>query len=204
MFDFVLMKSLCVRENKQNLLLIELFVEMFLRHLKRLHILIKVLLVTLALYAFLILYKRLSDSQKNVSFWTASLFVPPLSDEILDIHRRLNLTNPGYLGAGVKLPENLPEDIQAEVDQSNEKYKFNEFVSRLIPLDRELKDYRTDECRTANYSVNLPKVSIILSFYNEPFTMVMRTIYSILNRSPLDLIEEILLVDDCSDSSKLI
>lgn len=140
---------------------------------------------------------------KVLTLLNDEIYVPALSDEILDIHRRLNLTNPGYLGLPVNLPKDLPEDIKAEVDRSNEEFKFNEFISRLIPLDRVLPDFRTYECKTAEYSKNLPKVSIILAFYNEPFTMVMRTIYSILKRSPLELIEEIILVDDCSDSSEL-
>lgn len=128
------------------------------------------------------------------------IYVPPLSDEILELHRRLNLTNAGYMGKPVLLPEHLPEDIQAEVNKSIEQFKFNEFVSRLIPLDRQLPDYRQGTCKTANYSSDLPKVSVVLSFYNEPFSMVMRSIYSILKRSPPELIEEILLVDDCSDN----
>jgi hypothetical protein len=127
------------------------------------------------------------------------LYVIPLSEEILEIHRRLNLTNPGYMGKAVELTDNLPEDIQAEVDRSNEMFKFNEFVSQLIPFDRELPDYRKNHCRSVEYSNDLPKVSVILAFYNEPFSMVMRTIYSVLKRSPPELIEEIILVDDCSD-----
>ena len=130
----------------------------------------------------------------------SEIFVPPLSGQILEIHRRLNLTNPGHLGKPVVLPEHLPEDIQAEVNKSIDEFKFNEFVSRLIPLDRELPDYRKGTCKTANYSSNLPKVSVIMAFYNEPFSMVMRTIYSILRLSPPELIEEILLIDDCSDN----
>lgn len=130
-----------------------------------------------------------------------SIFVLPLSDEILELQQRLNLTNPGHLGAAVVLPDNLPDDIQLKVNESYDNFKFNEFVSQLIPLDRELPDYRQDACKAAanTYSADLPKVSIVLAFYNEPFTMLMRTVYSILNRSPSELIEEILLIDDCSD-----
>lgn len=132
------------------------------------------------------------------------IYVLPLSIEILEIHRRLNLTNPGHLGAPVNLPKNIPEDIQVLMNKSNEYFQFNEFVSQLIPFDRELKDFREDACRAANYSNDLPKVSVILAFYNEPFSMLMRTIYSVLKRSPPELIEEILLVDDFSDRGWLL
>lgn len=162
----------------------------------------KLLLACVIFYTLLIFYAGRSShktSWKMLTLLNEEIYVPALSDEILDIHRRLNLTNPGYMGLAVDLPTDLPEDIKAEVDKSNDKFKFNEFISRLIPLDRQLKDFRTDECKTAEYAKILPKVSIILSFYNEPFTMVMRTLYSILKRSPLELIEEIILVDDCSD-----
>jgi Glycosyl transferase family 2 len=127
------------------------------------------------------------------------VYVVPLSVEILEFHQRLNLTNPGHLGEPVELGKDLPEDIQGEIDQSNSEFKFNEFVSRLIPLDRELRDMRQGTCRNATYLSDLPKASIILAFYNEPFSMIMRTIYSVLKRSPPELIEEIILVDDCSD-----
>lgn len=144
-----------------------------------------------------------NDKKIEVSQHPGELYVLPLSKEILEIHRRLNLTNPGYLGEPVKLPNNLPEDIQILVNKSQDYFKFNEFVSQLIPFDRELKDFRGKICRAANYSSDLPKVSVILAFYNEPFSMLMRTIYSVLKRSPPELIEEILLVDDCSDRGSI-
>lgn len=127
------------------------------------------------------------------------IFVPPVSEEILEIHRRLKLVDPGHLGKPVILPSDLPNDIQVQVNQSFDEFKFNEFVSRLIPLDRELPDYRENLCKGFSYAHDLPKVSVILAFYNEPFSMLMRTVYSILNRSPPELIEEIILVDDYSD-----
>lgn len=133
-----------------------------------------------------------------------NLYIPPESAAIIEIRSRLNLTSPGYMGQDVILPKDLPRDIQMMMNSSIEKYKFNEFVSQLIPLNRKLPDMRTEQCKTKQYAENLPKVSVILSFYNEPFSMLMRTIYSILLRSPAELIQEILLVDDCSDDMNLL
>lgn len=49
----------------------------------------------------------------------------------------------------------------------------------------------------------LPSVSVIIIFYNENLSTILRTCYSVLNRSPHKLIEEILLVDDASDMEHL-
>lgn len=163
------------------------------------------LLISVSLNLFLLKSNKKECSEVrnsvNVSVDSKELKipVPPLSSEILSYHQRLKLKNPGHMGKPVILPKEIPEDIQAEVNKSISEFKFNEFVSRLIPLDRELPDYRRGTCINAKYLPDLPKVSVILAIYNEPFTMVMRTVFSILKRSPAELLEEIILVDDCSD-----
>lgn len=124
---------------------------------------------------------------------------PPLPAKIIEFHNRLNLTNPGHMGAPVILPSDLPIDIQEIVNKSWEIYAINEFVSNLIPLYRELPDIRPDYCRTVRYSVELPVTSVIMVFHNEPFTMIMRSVFAVLKRTPANLLGEILLVDDCSD-----
>lgn len=123
---------------------------------------------------------------------------PVLSDEILKLHWRLNLTNPGHLGQPVFLSENIDSDIERMLNQSKETYKINEFVSSLIPLDRDLPDIRTDYCKQKNYSQNLPVASVIMVFHNEALSMILRSVYSVLNRSPDHLIGEVILIDDCS------
>lgn len=123
---------------------------------------------------------------------------PKLPEKILDIHRRLNLTKPGHLGVPLKLPEHLPPDIEEMRNQSYKIYNMNEFAANLIPLDRELPDFRTDYCKNQTYHENLPKASIICVFHNEPLPMILRTVYSILIRTPPKLLNEIVLVDDCS------
>ena len=125
-----------------------------------------------------------------------------LSQEIQEFHKRLGLNNPGHMGQPVILPDNLPNDIQRRVNESWDKYQINEFVASIIPLDRELPDIRTDYCKNAVYSKNLPVTSVIMVFHNEPWSMILRSMHSVINRTPPELLGEIVFVDDCSDIGK--
>lgn len=50
----------------------------------------------------------------------------------------------------------------------------------------------------------MPKTSVIIVFYNEAWSVLMRTVWSVINRSGSGLVQEILLVDDGSDRRYLL
>ncbi|XP_030602119.1 polypeptide N-acetylgalactosaminyltransferase 10-like [Archocentrus centrarchus] len=85
------------------------------------------------------------------------------------------------------------------VDQAYRENGFNIYVSNRISLNRSLPDIRHENCRQKLYAEKLPNTSIIIPFHNEGWSSLLRTVHSVLNRSPPQLITEIILVDDFSD-----
>uniref|UniRef100_A0A3P9KEK1 Polypeptide N-acetylgalactosaminyltransferase n=1 Tax=Oryzias latipes TaxID=8090 RepID=A0A3P9KEK1_ORYLA len=89
------------------------------------------------------------------------------------------------------------------VDQAYRENGFNIFVSDRISLNRSVPDIRHPNCKQKLYAERLPNTSIIIPFHNEGWSSLLRTVHSVLNRSPPQLIAEIILVDDFSDKDHL-
>ncbi|XP_022079871.1 polypeptide N-acetylgalactosaminyltransferase 13-like [Acanthaster planci] len=84
-------------------------------------------------------------------------------------------------------------------------HNFNLVVSEMVSVQRTLADTRHKRCKNEAYHLSaLPSVSVIIAFYNEAWSALLRTIYSILNRSPHSLLKEIILVDDYSDNVNIV
>ncbi|XP_076446665.1 putative polypeptide N-acetylgalactosaminyltransferase 10 [Babylonia areolata] len=88
-----------------------------------------------------------------------------------------------------------------EERQKGQLYKvngFNALASDKISLQRALKDIRHPDCQKKKYLPKLPTASIILPFHNEHFSTLLRSVYSVLNRAPKDMVHEVILADDFS------
>ncbi|KAG5676955.1 hypothetical protein PVAND_006748 [Polypedilum vanderplanki] len=94
--------------------------------------------------------------------------------------------------------EKLDETEKSLEDDFFRQNGFNALLSDKISINRSIPDIRHVKCKEKKYLSELPSVSVIIPFYNEHFSTLLRTVYSVINRSPSDLLNEIILVDDCS------
>ncbi|XP_041462196.1 polypeptide N-acetylgalactosaminyltransferase 10-like [Lytechinus variegatus] len=108
-------------------------------------------------------------------------------------------TGPGERGVAVKLTPEMKKTEKKDTSANG----FNERVSDMISLDRALPDIRNQRCKEITYLAKLPNVSVIIPFHNEALSTLKRTVHSVFNRSPPELIHEIILVDDYSDRAYL-
>jgi len=90
---------------------------------------------------------------------------------------------------------------QQKHDEGMKQHAFNELISQRLSLHRSIPDTRNPLCRNNhNPSLSvLPSVSVVICFYNEAWSTLLRSIHSVLDRSPTNLLHEILLIDDFSD-----
>ncbi|XP_061659269.1 polypeptide N-acetylgalactosaminyltransferase 10-like isoform X1 [Syngnathoides biaculeatus] len=89
------------------------------------------------------------------------------------------------------------------VDLAYRENGFNIYVSDRISLNRSVPDIRHTNCKQKLYAEKLPNTSVIIPFHNEGWSSLLRTVHSVLNRSPPQLIAEVILVDDFSDKEHL-
>ncbi|KAK7169814.1 hypothetical protein R3I94_000143 [Phoxinus phoxinus] len=82
-------------------------------------------------------------------------------------------------------------------------YGYNGYLSDRLSMDRPIPDYRPNGCKNMSYPSNLPQVSIVFIFVNEALSVILRSVRSAMNRTPHQLLKEIILVDDNSNNDEL-
>eukprot|EP01054_Gregarina_sp_Poly1_P009715 Gregarina_sp_Poly_1__9714@NODE_617_length_7122_cov_220_571368_g473_i0_p1_GENE_NODE_617_length_7122_cov_220_571368_g473_i0NODE_617_length_7122_cov_220_571368_g473_i0_p1_ORF_typecomplete_len773_score111_90Glycos_transf_2/PF00535_26/2_1e23Glyco_tranf_2_3/PF13641_6/2_5e22Glyco_transf_7C/PF02709_14/6_8e15Glyco_tranf_2_2/PF10111_9/1e11Ricin_B_lectin/PF00652_22/1_1e11Glyco_transf_21/PF13506_6/2_5e05CDtoxinA/PF03498_14/63CDtoxinA/PF03498_14/1_8_NODE_617_length_7122_cov_220_571368_g473_i044046722 len=73
-------------------------------------------------------------------------------------------------------------------------------LANALPMDREPDDNREEICKQVVYNYSeLGDASVVITFYNEPISTLLRSVHSVLNQTPPPLLREIILVDDHSN-----
>ncbi|XP_052771535.1 polypeptide N-acetylgalactosaminyltransferase 13-like isoform X2 [Mya arenaria] len=108
---------------------------------------------------------------------------------------------PGDMGK----PVHIPSDRQEESKEKFKIHQFNLVASDMMSFNRTLPDYRIPGCRNKKYPQvsQLPDTSVVIVFHNEAWSTLLRTVHSVINRSPPELLNEIILVDDASEHEEL-
>lgn len=97
----------------------------------------------------------------------------------------------------------IPKEQQSLMKEKFKENQFNLMASDMISLNRSLSDVRNPDCKHKHYPSKLPTSSIVIVFHNEAWTTLLRTVWSVINRSPRPLLKEIILVDDASERDYL-
>ncbi|XP_066530781.1 polypeptide N-acetylgalactosaminyltransferase 12 [Hoplias malabaricus] len=110
----------------------------------------------------------------------------------------LDINALGELGTAVKL--DLTEEERQKQAESINKHQINTYLSDRISLHRRLPERWNPLCRNLKYDYrSLPSTSVVIAFYNEAWSTLLRTVHSVLETSPDLLLKEVILVDDYSD-----
>lgn len=108
------------------------------------------------------------------------------------------------LGEGGKIAHLTDPDDIAEGEKQLAKIALNQALSEHISYNRTVPDARHPSCRKKIYDVDsLLTTTVIVIFFNEPYSVLVRTVHSVLNTSPKNLLKEIILVDDGSSNVDL-
>ena len=97
----------------------------------------------------------------------------------------------------------LTGEDQANATEIMKKAAINLLLSDRISYNRSLPDIRDPMCKVITYDATLPSCSVIIIFINEPWSTLLRTIWSVITRSPSRHLKEIILIDDVSDRLEL-
>ncbi|XP_030284843.1 polypeptide N-acetylgalactosaminyltransferase 5 [Sparus aurata] len=105
----------------------------------------------------------------------------------------------GQFGQAALVSSNEDTEVRKRWDEGH----FNVYLSDKIPVDRAIPDTRPETCAQNLVHDDLPSTSVIFCFVDEVWSTLLRSVHSVLNRSPPHLLKEIILVDDFSTKDNL-
>ncbi|KAF5911452.1 hypothetical protein HPG69_004373 [Diceros bicornis minor] len=144
--------------------------------------------------------------------WTVLLFVYFNFSEVTQPLRNVPIKGSGPHGPFPKKfyprftrgPSMIFNEHDQELrDLGYQKHAFNMLISNRLGYHRDVPDTRNAACKDKSYPTDLPVASVVICFYNEALSALLRTVHSVLDRTPARLLHEIILVDDDSDFDDL-
>ncbi|XP_074554714.1 N-acetylgalactosaminyltransferase 7-like [Halichoeres trimaculatus] len=108
----------------------------------------------------------------------------------------------GGPGEGAK-PFVLGPEYKDAVQASIKEFGFNMVASDMISLDRSISDIRHEECKYWHYDDRLLTSSVVIVFHNEGWSTLMRTVHSVIKRTPRRYLAEVVMIDDFSNKVHL-
>lgn len=76
-------------------------------------------------------------------------------------------------------------------------------MKKNVVTNKLTSDFHIFSCKSKKYFKELPSTSIVVIFFDEWPSVLLRTIHSIYNRTPRELLKELILVNDCSTKPEL-
>jgi polypeptide N-acetylgalactosaminyltransferase len=127
--------------------------------------------------------------------------VPDFQQLIEPVH---NPDGPGENGKGINIEKDkLSDEDKQKFDLGWKNNAYNQYASDMMSLHRSLPDVRDKECLSQKYHDSLPDTSVVICFHNEAWSVLLRTVHSVIDRTPPHLLKEVILVDDFSDMEHL-
>ncbi|KAI8789545.1 polypeptide N-acetylgalactosaminyltransferase 5 [Biomphalaria glabrata] len=126
--------------------------------------------------------------------------------ELPVFNNQLDANGPGEGGQAVAVNvKNLSEDEKTKFNRGWTDNSFNQYVSDMISVYRKLPDGQGPVCQSKAelFKTRQQEVSVIIIFHNEAWSVLLRSVHSILGRTPEHLLKEIILVDDFSTKEHL-
>ncbi|XP_068141575.1 polypeptide N-acetylgalactosaminyltransferase 8 [Drosophila tropicalis] len=166
--------------------------EVFIRHKKRL-LLVLLWLGFCSVIYYLHSLKLVKRSLESVKLVNEDIQQNPNDFESLVI------TELGALGRPAR--GNWTTKELKEIQRWQKETGFNAWLSERISPERSLFDMRHRSCKKLKYPVEkLPAISIVITYHNEQTSVLLRTLSSIRDRTPIFLLREIILIDDGSSN----
>ncbi|PVD36225.1 hypothetical protein C0Q70_03201 [Pomacea canaliculata] len=100
----------------------------------------------------------------------------------------------GEMGRGVT----FSGEEKTTSEKLQDRWHINIMASDVIPVNRMLPDSRPEGCVHVTFPRELPSTSVVIPFHDEWPSVLLRTVYSVINRTPRHLLQQVVLVDDNS------